>query len=68
MWIDKWHSLSGAAVQPPQGIPLKKGKSGQDLINAGRPASIGLAYAIAFKMDKNSDKVQKLFSKWGKLD
>lgn len=30
--------------------------------------SIGLASAVAFKMGKNSDEVQKLFSKWGKLD
>lgn len=59
MWIDKWHILSRAATQLPQGILFKKGKGGQDLINVEWPVGIGLAYAIALKKNKNSDKDQK---------
>lgn len=68
MWIDKVTQPVRGSHPVAPGYSSPEGKSGQDLINAEWPVSIGLAYALSFKMDKTSDKVQKLLSKWGKLD
>jgi hypothetical protein len=50
------------------GHSSQKGKSGQVIMIAEWPVSIGLVYAIAFRADMHSDKVQKLHFKCGKFD
>ena len=68
MWIDKvTQSVRGSQTVTP-GHSSPEGKNEQDLINAEWPVSVSSASAIAFKMDKTGDQVQKLPSKWKKLE
>lgn len=69
---NQWEWISDTAWQGSHpitpGHSSRKGKSGQVIMNAEWPVSTGLAYAIALRVDKHSDKIQKLHFKCGKFD